>query len=65
MKELKNPSDDYKEAYDALKEFYDAYLELTNLAIEPSGNLGSYTETYNEADQEVAKCYKEVKMYLD
>lgn len=39
MKELKNPPDEYKEAYDALSVFYEAYILLTNCAIDPSGSL--------------------------
>lgn len=65
MKSLKNPPDDYKEAYNAVQEYYDSYLELTNLAVNPTGNLSSYTSSFNEADQNVANSYKKIQMYLD
>lgn len=65
MKELQNPPEEYADAYDALKEYYDAYLELTNLALDPSGNLSSYTSSLNEADTNTANCYKAMQLYLD
>lgn len=65
MKSLKNPPEEYKEAYESAKVYYDAYLELTNLAISPSGNLNSYTSSFNEADTKVANAYKKIQMYLD
>lgn len=39
MKELKNPPEEYKDAYEAIPELYDAYISLTNLATDPSGSL--------------------------
>lgn len=32
MKKLKNPPDEYKDAYDAVSDLYDAYISLTNCA---------------------------------
>ncbi len=65
MKDLKNPPDKYSEAYSDLKEFYDVYLEFTNLAINPSGNLTSYTQDYNELDSEAMSQYDKMKVHLD
>lgn len=39
MKKLKNPPDEYKDAYDAVSDLYDAYISLTNCATDPSGSL--------------------------
>ena len=39
MKKLKNPPEDYKDAYDSLSKLYDAYISLTNLATDPTGSL--------------------------
>ena len=50
MEQLKNPPAGYEEAYEALKEYYSAYLELTNMATNPSGSLQSYSSNFNEAD---------------
>ena len=65
MKQLMNPPDEYKEAYDAVKKFYDAYLELTNLAIDPTGNLTTYTSTFNNADTATLNAYKAAKLYIE
>lgn len=65
MKGLRNPPNKYKEAYNELKEFYDCYIEFTNLAVNPSGSLTSYTSDYNDLDAEVMSKYKKMKMYLE
>lgn len=65
MKNLKNPPDEYEDAYEAVTEFYDAYLTLTNLATDPSGSLQTFSSNFNDADSEVLKCYNAVKMYLE
>ncbi|MDO4961227.1 MAG: zinc ribbon domain-containing protein [Eubacteriales bacterium] len=65
MKELKNPPEEHADAYDALKEFYDSYLELTDLALNPTGNLTSYTSSLNDADTRVYNCYKAMQLYLE
>jgi len=64
MKELTNPPEQYKDAYSALKNLYDAYLKLTNLVINPTGSLQSFTSNYNNADSETANCYKAMQMYI-
>jgi len=65
MKKMKNPPEEYKEAYDKMQEFYDAYIALTNLATNPSGNLQTYSTSFNEADTEASNCYKAMKVYLE
>ena len=65
MKSLKNPPDEYRDAYEAMKDFYDAYQELTQCAVNPTGNLTSFTQTFNSADSNTLKYYKAVQMYLD
>ena len=63
MKDLKNPPDEYKDAYDALKDLYEVYTDLTQCAVDPSGNLSSYTSSFNTADSDFVKYYKAVKLY--
>ena len=65
MKKLKNPPEEYEDAYDAIKELYDAYTKLTNLATSPSGSLQTYSENFNAADTEVVNCYEAMQMYID
>ncbi|OLR58529.1 hypothetical protein BHF70_02170 [Anaerostipes sp. 494a] len=65
MKKLKNPPDEYEDAYEAVTELYDAYLTLTNLAIDPTGSLQTFSSNFNNADSETVKCYDAIKMYLE
>lgn len=65
MKQLKNPPEEYKEAYGKMQEFYDAYLTLTNLVTDPSGNLQTYSTSFSKADTEALNCYKALNVYLE
>ena len=65
MKDMKNPPDEYKDAYDTLKDFYDAYTKLVGLATDPSGNLSSYTSNFNDADNETLNAYKATLLYIE
>ena len=65
MKDLKNPPEEYEDAYDAIKELYDAYTALTNLATNPTGSLQTFSQNFNEADTAVANCYDAMKLYID
>jgi len=64
MKNLNNPPDEYKDAYDTVKELYDVYIEFTNLVVSPFGSLQSYTSNYNDADAKVFNNYKAMQLYL-
>lgn len=65
MKKLKNPPDEYKDAYDAVSDLYDAYIALTNCATDPSGSLQTYSSTFNDADTNTLNAYKAMELYLD
>lgn len=65
MKQLKNPPEEYKDAYEALSKFYDAYISLTNLATDPTGSLQTFSQNFNDADNETLNCYNALKMYLE
>lgn len=65
MKKLQNPPEDQKNAHAALLNLYDAYIDMVNLALSPSGNLNSYTSSYNSADSSFSKYYKAIQMYVD
>lgn len=65
MKELKNPPEEYKDAYEAISELYDAYISLTNLATDPSGSLQTFSTNFNDADTETLNCYNAMKLYLE
>lgn len=65
MKDLRNPPEEYEDAYETLKELYDAYTSLTNLATNPSGSLTTFSQNFNTADTEVANCYDAMKLYIE
>lgn len=65
MKDLRNPPEGWEEAYDELKEYYDAYTDLTKMATSPSGSLQTFSEGFNEADTEAAKCFDKVKQFFE
>lgn len=65
MKKLKNPPEEYKDAYESLSKLYDAYISLTNLVTDPTGNLQTYSQNFNDADNETLNCYNALKMYLE
>lgn len=65
MKKMKNPPEEYKEAYEKMQEFYDAYIALTNLATDPTGSLQTYSTSFNDADTDASNCYKAMKVYLE
>ena len=65
MKNLQNPPEEYKEAYESIKKLYDSYLELTNLAVNPTGSLQTFSNNFNTADSETLQNYEAMKLYLD
>lgn len=65
MKKMKNPPEEWEEAYDELKDYYDDYLTLTNLCINPTGSLNTYSSNFNDADSDVLNGYNKMKTYLD
>lgn len=65
MKKLKNPPEEYKDVYEALAKLYDAYISLTNLATDPTGSLQTFSQNYNDSDNETLNSYNVLKMYLE
>ena len=65
MKKLKNPPEDYKDAYDSLSKLYNAYISLTNLATDPTGSFQTYSQNFNAADSETLNCFNALMMYLE
>ena len=46
MKELQNPPEGLEKCYETVTELYTAYKGLTDLAINPTGNLTTFSETF-------------------
>lgn len=63
MKSLKNPPEEFKNAYSVLLDLYGAYTELNNLAISPTGTLVSYTTNCNNASAVFLKYQKMIQIY--
>ncbi len=65
MSELANNVPEGKEnAYNAISDLYDQYLGLTNLALNPTGNLTSYTSSFNQYDDGFVKAYTKAKAFI-
>ena len=64
MKQLKNPPDEYTEAYSALKAFYENYLSLTNIVIRTDGSYNSFSADFKNADHETSKSFDKMELYL-
>ena len=65
MKYLTNPSDEWKQGYEAISNFYSDYITFTNMAIDPTGNLTSYTQDYNEMISTISTDIETMKIYTD
>lgn len=65
MRKMNNPPDEWKDAYNELKVFYDEYINLTNLAINPTGSLQSYSTDFNEADTNSINAFSKLKLYIE
>lgn len=65
MKDMKNPPEEWEDAYKDLKDYYDDYLTLTNLCTNPSGSLQTYSSNFSNADTDTVNGYNKMKSYLD
>ena len=65
IKELRNPPKEFEEAYDAVKDCYDAYLTFTNLVVNPTGSLTTFSSNFNDADSAVVNKYNTLKSFID
>lgn len=57
MKKLRTPPAGYEETYKLINDVYDSYLTFTNLAINPTGNLTSFSSNYNNAKSDFINQY--------
>lgn len=60
FKSLKDYPSGYEEYYTICSEFYDQYLSLTNLAINPTGTLSSFSENLNTIDTDCITTYRKL-----
>lgn len=65
MNALKNPPDEWQNAYDDLEEAYDAYLDIVNLTTSPTGSLQTFSSNFNDADSSAAKALEKALGYTE
>ncbi len=65
MRELSDPPEKYKRDYEDLRTLYTAYVEFANIVTNPQGNLQSFTDKFNAADEKVVNCFYPLSMYVN
>ncbi|MCM1541995.1 MAG: hypothetical protein NC121_12140 [Blautia sp.] len=61
---LADPPEEYKNAYDSLTKCYDAYRRFMNMAVNPTGSLNTFSEDFDDADNEFIRCYQAMDFYI-
>ena len=65
FRKLNDPPKKYADTYSEIRKAYNSYITLSNLAINPSGTILSYTTDFNDADNELGKQLQIVYSYID
>lgn len=52
-------------AYEAINDLYDQYIGMVNLALSPTGNLNSYTSSFNQYDSDFMNAYNKAKNFME
>ena len=65
IRKLKDPPEEWKEAYDDMMVFYDAYYAFSDLVLNPQYSYNEFTEYFKEYDNESIKCYNMMKLHLN
>lgn len=60
MKDLNNPPKSYEKVHEAMLELHAAYQSATDLAINPQGNLNSFSENSTEKINKFIELYKKI-----
>lgn len=64
MKEIQNPPNGLEKSYETVTELYAAYLGLTDLAINPKGNLTSFSESKTSKIDKFLELYKKLETQI-
>lgn len=64
FKNLNNPTEEFQSCYDVVDELYSAYHNLTELALNPSGNLKSYSENFEQYDSAYMEQYNKLNLLI-
>ena len=65
IRNLKNPPDEWRDAYNDLLLYYDSYYDFTDLALYPQCSLNEFKELFKEYDGESLKRFDRMNLYLD
>ncbi len=64
MRDLKNPPEEWKDAYSDLLIYYDVYFDFTELMLHTNCSLNEFKEFFEKYDRESVKYYKKMGIYL-
>lgn len=64
MKDMLNPPEGYENAFKALEEMYNSYIKFTNVVLNGTGSLESYSNDFLDADNELDEKYHAVEIYV-
>ncbi len=65
IRDLKNPPDEWKDAYADLLLYYDAYHDFTELVLGRECSLNEFKDLFKQFDGEAAKRYDKMKLHLE
>lgn len=64
MRDLENPTEEFKSCHETLEAMYDEYFTLTDLAISPSGSLKTFSEEFSSSDSGFIKYYDKLQTQI-
>lgn len=64
MKDLQNPSEEYKKAYDIILELYSSYKQFYSMASTPQGSLTSYSQDFRKVDDKFIELYNKLQILI-
>ncbi len=65
IRKLKNPPEEWKDAYSDLLLYYDSYYDFTELVLNTNCSLNEFKGLFQEYDAEALKRYQKMKLYLE
>ena len=64
MKDLQNPSDDFKICYSTVCDLYDSYTKLVDLATNPTGNYNTFSANQTKVISDFTTTYERFKTQI-
>lgn len=64
VKDLQNPPSEYENIYEVVLELYSSYQNITDLAINPTGSLNSFSETKRNEIDSFIELYDKLQILL-